>query len=118
MPPGARTPAAQHQIADIGLAGSKVRVDGQTVDGYQVFMGADLDAHLLGEVVGRVAETHLDAAVDAIVGSWEALRHHGETLGRTARRIGLEAFSNQIKASLEDRWADGPEPLKVPVHVS
>ena len=56
---GCPNSCAQHQIADIGLAGSKVRVDGQTVDGYQVFLGADLDAHLLGEVVGRVGETHL-----------------------------------------------------------
>ena len=112
---GCPNSCAQHQIADIGVAGSKVRVNGQTVDGYQVFLGADLDSHQIGEVVGRVSETDLGPAVDAIVGTWEALRHHGETLGRTARRIGLSAFSNQVKAALDDRWADGPEPLDLQI---
>lgn len=107
---GCPNSCAQHQIADLGLAGSKVRVGGCTVDGYQVYLGADLDAHCLGEVIGRVGEADLGTAVDAIVGTWEALRHHGETIGRTARRIGLGAFSNQISAALDDRWAIGAEP--------
>lgn len=107
---GCPNSCAQHQIADIGLAGAKVRSDGVTVDGYQVYLGADLDAHLLGEVVGRVADDDLGSAIDAIVGTWEALRHHGETLGRTSRRIGLTAFSRQVRAALDHRWSDEPEP--------
>ncbi|MET0325830.1 MAG: nitrite/sulfite reductase [Ilumatobacteraceae bacterium] len=107
---GCPNACAQHQIADIGLAGSKVRVAGKTVDGYQVYLGADLDQHLLGEVVGRVGDAELGLAVDAIVGTWEALRHHGETIGRTARRIGLDAFANQVTAALLDRWEVGADP--------
>jgi len=106
---GCPNSCAQHQIADIGLSGAKVRVSGRTVDGYQVFLGADLDDHELGEVVGRVGEEDVGLAVDAIVGTWEALRHHGETLGRTARRIGLDGFANQVTAALQDRWAPGAE---------
>jgi sulfite reductase beta subunit-like hemoprotein len=106
---GCPNSCAQHQIADVGLSGAKVRVGGRTVDGYQVHLGADLDRHELGEVVGRVGEEHLGQAVDAVVGTWEALRHHGETLGRTARRIGLDAFANQVTAALHDRWAPGPD---------
>jgi sulfite reductase beta subunit-like hemoprotein len=107
---GCPNSCAQHQIGDIGLAGSKVRVNGVTTDGYQVFVGADPTQRLLGEVVGRVAERDLDAAVTAIVGTWEALRHHGEALGATARRLGLDAFSAQVAAALDDRWAPGEEP--------
>jgi sulfite reductase beta subunit-like hemoprotein len=107
---GCPNSCAQHQIADIGLAGSKVRVAGKTVDGYQVYLGADLDQHQLGEVVGRVGDRDLGPAVDAIVGTWEALRHHGETIGRTARRIGLDAFANQVTAALLDRWEVGADP--------
>ena len=106
---GCPNSCAQHQIGDIGLAGSKVRVNGRTTDGYQVYLGADLDEHEIGEVVGRVAERDLDAAVTAIVGTWEALRHPGESLGRTVRRFTAEAFSQQITAALADRWAAGPE---------
>lgn len=109
---GCPNSCAQHQIGDIGLAGSKVRVKGVTTDGYQVFLGVDLERHLIGEVVGRVAESDLDAAITAIVGTWEALRHHGEALGRTARRLGLDAFSAQVEAALDDRWAPGPEPAE------
>ncbi|HEX9968775.1 MAG TPA: nitrite/sulfite reductase, partial [Acidimicrobiales bacterium] len=65
---GCPNSCAQHQIGDIGLAGSKVRVGGQTRDGYQLYLGADLDAHELGVVVGRVAEEDVTAAVDAVVG--------------------------------------------------
>jgi sulfite reductase beta subunit-like hemoprotein len=115
---GCPNSCAQHQIGDIGLAGSKVRVEGATTDGYQVYLGADLDQHDLGEVVGRVAARDLDAAVTAIVGSWEALRHPGETLGRTVRRFGLEPFSLQIQAALTNRWAPGPEPVDTPVLVA
>jgi sulfite reductase beta subunit-like hemoprotein len=107
---GCPNSCAQHQIGDIGLAGSKVRVDGRTVDGYQVFLGADLDHGLVGEVVGRVAATDLAAAVDAVVGAWEALRHPGEPLGRCARRVGLDALTAHIASALAERWAPGPEP--------
>lgn len=111
---GCPNSCAQHQIGDIGLAGSKVRVGGKTTDGYQVHLGVDLANHAVGEVVGRVAATELDAAVSAIVGTWEALRHPGEALGVTVRRLGLEAFSAQISAALSDRWAAGPEPAPSP----
>ncbi len=107
---GCPNSCAQHQVSDIGLAGSKVRVNGVTTDGYQVFLGADLKERLLGEVVGRVSEHDLGLAVDAIVGTWEALRHHGESLTGAVRRLGLDAFSNQVTAVLDDRWASGPEP--------
>ena len=110
---GCPNSCAQHQIGDIGLAGSKVRVNGRTTDGYQVYLGADLDGHEIGEVVGRVADDDLDAAVTAIVGTWEALRHPGESLGRTVRRFTAEAFSQQITAALAERWAAGPEPALV-----
>lgn len=114
---GCPNSCAQHQIGDVGLAGSKVRVDGRITDGYQVYLGADLDGHETGVVVGRVAERDLDAAVGAIVGTWEALRHPGESLGRTVRRFTPEAFSLQIEAALAERWAPGPEPAETPVLV-
>ena len=47
-----------------------------------------------------------------------ALRHPGESLGRTVRRFTVEAFSQQIAAALAERWAAGPEPSVTPVLVS
>jgi sulfite reductase beta subunit-like hemoprotein len=106
---GCPNSCAQHQVADIGLAGSKVRVGGRTRDGYQVFLGADLEARRLGEVVGRVADSDIGAATEAIVGIWESSRRPGETLGQTVYRLGADAFAGHLEATMADRWATGPE---------
>jgi sulfite reductase beta subunit-like hemoprotein len=97
-------------VGDIGLAGSKVHVGGAARDGYQVFLGSDLGARRVGEVVGRVASEDVVAAVDAIVGTWESLRHGAETLGATVQRVGHAGFAAHIETVMQDRWATGPEP--------
>ena len=106
---GCPNSCAQHQVGDIGLAGSKVRIAGATHDGYQVYLGSDLAARRVGTVVGRVAAGDVRAAVEAIVGSWESLRHGPESLGQTANRVGPDAFAAHIAAVMEERWASGPE---------
>ncbi len=107
---GCPNSCAQHQVGDIGLAGTKVRLGGQTRLGYQLFLGADVEQGLIGEVVGRMAADDAGAAIDAVVGVWEAVRHDGETLGATVRRFGLDAFAAHLEAQLAERWATGPEP--------
>jgi sulfite reductase beta subunit-like hemoprotein/nitrite reductase/ring-hydroxylating ferredoxin subunit len=122
---GCPNSCAQHQAGDIGLAGSKVRVGGKARDGYHVYLGADLDHQRLGEVVGRVAAEDVPAAVDAVVGAWESLRHGSETLGQAVNRIGHDAFAAHVEAMMAEqgpagpgggaaeeaeRWATGPEP--------
>ena len=111
---GCPNSCAQHQIGDIGLAGSKVKVGGRSRDGYHVFLGADLDAHRVGEVVGRVAAEDARAAVDAVVGTWESLRHGAESLGQTVQRVGHDGFAAHIEAVMHGRWATGPEPADEP----
>ena len=107
---GCPNSCAQHQAGDIGLAGTKVRLGGATRTGYQLFLGADLANGLLGEVVGRIAAEDTAAAIDAVVGVWEAVRHSGETLGVTVRRLGIDAFAAHLESQLAERWATGPEP--------
>ena len=112
---GCPNSCAQHQIGDIGLAGSKVRVGGTTRDGYHVYVGADLDRGLVGEAIGRVADEDVASAIAALVGAWEALRHEGETIATTARRIGLDALTAHLSTVMADRWAEGPEPTSQPI---
>jgi sulfite reductase beta subunit-like hemoprotein len=107
---GCPNSCAQHQAADIGLSGAKVRVGGATRQGYQVFLGGGLDKGRVGEIVGRVAEDDVPAVVDAIVGIWEALRHASETIGDTVSRIGADAVASHVAGVLDHRWAAGPEP--------
>ena len=87
-----------------------MRFDGRATDGYHVFIGAQLDLGVVGEVVGRVAERDLLAAVDALVGLWNATRRAGESIGATFRRLGLDAVAAHLDAVLADRWASGAEP--------
>jgi sulfite reductase (NADPH) hemoprotein beta-component len=97
-------------VGDIGLAGSKVRVGGTTVDGYHLYLGADLDAGVVGGVVGRVAAADVPRAVEAVVGVWEASRHDAESLAGTVARIGHAPFAAHLEAVMAGRWATGPEP--------
>ncbi|HEX3620776.1 MAG TPA: nitrite/sulfite reductase [Acidimicrobiales bacterium] len=108
---GCPNSCAQHQVGDIGLAGAKVRIGDTTTNGYQVFLGADLDNRSVGQVVGRVGGGDVPAAVDVIVGVWESTRRAGETLGRTVNRIGHDAFAAHIEAVMQERWGSGPEPV-------
>jgi ferredoxin-nitrite reductase len=107
---GCPNSCAQHQAGDIGLAGTKVRLGGATRLGYHLFLGADLSRGQVGEVVGRMAAEDTPAVVDAVIGTWEATRHSGETLSATVARLGLDAFTATLEAVLDDRWATGPEP--------
>lgn len=107
---GCPNSCAQHQAADLGLSGARVRIDGATGDGYHLYLGADLVRGQVGEAIGRVRDADLPMAVEAVVGTWEALRHEGETIGTTARRIGLDAFGAQVAAELPGRWEAGEEP--------
>jgi ferredoxin-nitrite reductase len=109
---GCPNSCAQHQAGDIGLAGTKVRLGGRTRLGYHLFLGADLAAGQVGEVVGRMAAEDAPAVIDAVVGTWEAHRHGSEGLSATVRRLGLDAFAATLEAVLEDRWATGPEPAE------
>lgn len=101
---------AQHQIADIGFSGGKVTIRGVSRLGYQVWLGGDLRADLLGRVVGRITETDVPSITEAIIGVWEALRDRGETLSQTINRMGIEGLKTQISSVFTGLWEPGPEP--------
>lgn len=107
---GCPNSCAQHQAGDIGLAGTKVRLGGATRLGYHLYLGADVANGVVGEVVGRMAADDAPAVLDAVIGTWEASRHGGETLSETVARIGHDAFAAVLESVLDDRWATGPEP--------
>lgn len=107
---GCQNACAQQQATDLGFSGGKVTIEGEAVRGYQVWLGGDLRAGQLGQVVGRIAERDVPAITETIVGVWEALRGRGETLAATVHRVGLDAFRAQIDRAFSNRWEPGPEP--------
>ena len=65
---GCPNACAQDQMADIGFSGGKVTIAGNSVLGYQVWLGGDLRMGTIGEVVGRVSYSDVPAIVGAIAG--------------------------------------------------
>jgi ferredoxin-nitrite reductase len=109
---GCPNSCAQHQAADIGLAGAKVRIAGVTRVGYTVFVGADLRKGRVAEPIGRVADDDVESVVSGIIGSWEALRRAGERLVDTIDRVGADAFAAQV-ATIASGFELGLDPLSV-----
>ncbi len=97
---GCPNSCTKHPVADVGLAGGKVRIDGQVGLGYQLFLGADLPAGLFGEPVVRLREDEAPRAVVVIVELWIALRRPGERPGATFRRVGLDLIGTTIEHRL------------------
>lgn len=93
---GCPNSCAKQQVADIGLAGSKLKLNGKVGLGYQVFLGADLAAGAVGEPVVKVAESEVPAAIVAAVETWSALRRPGEIPGATFRRLGFDVVARAI----------------------
>ena len=108
---GCPNSCAQHQIADIGLAGSKVRVGGRTVDGYQVYLGADLDQPPArrGRRPGRRRAT---SARPSTPSSARGRRCATTARPRRARPGGSASTPSPPRSPppSHDRWAPGPEP--------
>ena len=106
---GCPNSCTKQQVADLGLSGTKVKVDGTVGLGYQLWLGADLAGGALGEPVLRLLEEEVPAAVLAATEVWVALRRPGEAAGVTYRRIGLDVVAAAIELRLRERgFGDRP----------
>lgn len=106
---GCPNSCTKQQVADLGLSGTKVKVDGQVGLGYQLWLGADLAGGALGEPVLRLLEEEVPAAVLAATEVWVARRRPGEAAGVTYRRIGLDVVAAAIELRLRERgYGDRP----------
>lgn len=107
---GCPNSCARQQVADLGFSGTKVKVDGEIGLGYQLFLGADLPAGLVGEPVLRLLEREVPAAVVAALELWATLRRPGETAGHTYRRLGLDVIAAALELRLRDAgFGDRPD---------
>jgi sulfite reductase (ferredoxin) len=78
---GCPNSCGQHWIADIGIEGKKLKVDGQMVDAYYFCVGGGLGrgAGPARPVGYRVAATEVPAAIERLLRGYLAERHEGET---------------------------------------
>src|SRR5262249_42987233 len=81
---GCPNSCGQHWIADIGVEGKKLKIDGVLVDAYYFCVGGALGA---GESVARpiglrVAATEVAPAIERLLGAYVAQRQSGRACAR------------------------------------
>ena len=78
---GCPNSCAQHYMGDLGLLGAKVKVEGESVEGYHIFVGGGFGAR---QAVGRqlfqgVSVNMLKVTLEKIIGAWLEHRTAGES---------------------------------------
>ncbi len=79
---GCPNSCGQHWIADIGIEGKKIRVDGQMVDAYYFCVGGSLGqfASIARPVGYRCAATDVPDAIERLLTTYQREREHNENL--------------------------------------
>src|SRR5438309_5092466 len=85
---GCPNSCGQHWIADIGVDGKKLKIDGALVDAYYFCVGGALGAgQAVARPIGlRVPATEVASAVERLLRAYLAERHAGETFRAFAAR--------------------------------
>ncbi len=89
---GCHHSCAQHYIGDIGLIGVKVKIDGESVDGYCVVLGGGVDERqaIAHEVFPCTAFEDLKPLLLNVLKTYQALRVYQETFFEFSRRHSAE----------------------------
>ncbi len=88
---GCPNSCAQHYMGDIGLLGTKVKVSGESMDGYHVFVGGGFaDNQALGrQVFKSISHNELQPVIERMLKSYLRHRHPGETFQSFTKRHDL-----------------------------
>ncbi len=81
---------AQHQIAQIGLMGSKTKVDGQLVEAFDIFLGGQMgrDARFNHAVLRKVPATECARRLERLLVIYRKARKGKETFNAWCDRVG------------------------------
>lgn len=89
---GCHHSCAQHYIGDIGLIGAKVKVGGETKEGYCIVLGGGVDERqaIAHEVFPALAYEEVKRTVLELLKVYQSLRTGNETFWQFTRRHSLE----------------------------
>jgi sulfite reductase (ferredoxin) len=98
---GCPNSCGQHGIADIGLQGVTMKVDGQAVDAFDFFLGGGLgtDAAFGRRVSFRTPATLVPDAMERLFRSYLATRNEEERFQRWANRVGDDTLINHLRGT-------------------
>lgn len=97
---GCPNSCGQHHIANIGFHGAAMKVDGQQLPAYHVFMGGNYEGGAMR--IGQQLKIRLPAkrapiAVERWLGIYEAQRQDGEEFNDTFDRVGAKPFEDAVQ---------------------
>lgn len=87
---GCPNACAQYQVANIGLMGSKTKVDGQVVDAYDVLVGGQLGAGAVFNhaIVHKIPATECAKRLEQLLLGFTRQRHERESFNAWCQRVG------------------------------
>jgi sulfite reductase (ferredoxin) len=114
---GCPNSCGQHWIADIGLEGKKIKVEGRLVDAYYFCVGGAVgrEASIARAVGYRCLATEVPDAIERLAGEYRARRQPGENLRRFFHRHSNEQIrgylaGNEIAIPVERDRPSGAVP--------
>jgi len=116
---GCPNSCGQHWIADIGIEGKKLKVDGRMVDAYYFCVGGSVGefASIARPVGYRCAASEVPDAIERLLREFNERRDSGENLRRFFARHSNEQIrgwlAGEFVAPVERDAAAGPVPLGV-----
>ncbi|MGB6884794.1 MAG: nitrite/sulfite reductase [Candidatus Acidiferrum sp.] len=116
---GCPNSCGQHWIADIGIEGKKIKVDGRMVDAYYFCVGGNVGqfAAIARPVGYRCAATDVPDAIERLLSGFNELRGAGENLRRFLARHSIEEIrailAGNYVSPVERDLALGPVPQGV-----
>jgi len=99
---GCPNSCGQHWIADIGIEGKKVRVDGKMVDAYYFCVGGSLGhfASIARPVGYRCAATDVPDAIERLLATYQLERERNENLRQFFARHSTDALRGILAGTL------------------
>lgn len=100
---GCPNSCGQHHIATIGFHGAAMKVDGQQLPAYHVFLGGDYanergeGMRLATQLKVRLPAKRGPEAVERFVALYQAERQEGETFNDTFDRLGPKVYEDAIR---------------------
>jgi sulfite reductase (ferredoxin) len=116
---GCPNSCGQHWIADIGIEGKKLKVDGRMVDAYYFCVGGSVGefASIARPVGYRCAASEVPDAIERLLHEFNERRDSGESLRRFFARHSNEQIrallAGQLAAPVERDASTGPVPIGV-----
>ena len=97
---------AKHQVADIGLSGAQMTVDGARVEAFAFYIGGNARERRLGATYEKkIPRSAVLRAIRAVLARYERERLSSERFSATVARVGVDGYFESIARALSPEAA-------------